>query len=348
MRPVPPVLPIAYAAALLACAALSPCVVPLGVVLLDGMASPAEAATLRTMTTLHGPRVKLSDLFDDAGTNADHVLGPGPAPGGRIVVESAQLAAIAHQFDVDWHPASSADRAVLDWPGKELSREAALGALREAVAASGVRPENCDISLASFSPPLVPFDAVPHPLVSQLDFDRVSGRFSAVLSVTGEGIDTINTRITGQVDELIELPVATARLPAGTVLRAEDVHMARVHVALANRDVARELPDAIGLQLRHQVSPGQPFALADLAHPEVVRRGANVLMLLDSPGILLTAQGQAMDSGAIGERIRVMNPVSRAVIEAEVIGTDRVRVSPGGLPLMAAAADRSNGQVMVQ
>ena len=342
MRPVSPILPIAYAA-LLACAVLAPCVVPL-----DGLATPAEAATLRTLTTLHGPRVKLSDLFDDAGTNADHILGPGPAPGGRIVVESAQLAAIAHQFEVDWHPASNADRSVLDWPGKALSREAALAALREAVAASGVRPENCEISLASFSPPLVPFDTTPHPLVSQLDYDRVSGRFTAVLSVSGDGMEAISTRITGQVDELIELPVATARLSAGTVLRAEDVHMARVRAALANRDVARQPEDAIGLQLRHQVSPGQPLATADLAHPEVVRRGASVLMLLDSPGIVLTAQGRAMDSGAIGERIRVINPVSRAVIEADIIGVDRVRVSPGGLPMMAAAADRSNGQVLVQ
>jgi flagella basal body P-ring formation protein FlgA len=72
-------------------------------------------------------------------------------------------------------------------------------------------------------------------------------------------------------------------------------------------------------------------------------------MLLDSPGIVLTAQGKAMDSGAVGERIRVMNPVSRAVIEADVIGADRVRVSPGALPLMATArADNSNGQVVVQ
>ena len=343
MRPVLPVLPMAYAA-LLACATLSAYVAPLAIT-----ANPAEAATLRTMTTLHGPRVKLSDLFDDAGTNADHVLGPGPVPGGRIVVESAQLAAIARQFEVDWHPASNADRSVLDWPGKALSREAALAALREAVAASGVRPEDCEIALASFSPPTVPFDSAPHPLVSQLDFDRASGRFSAVLSVTGDGVEPINTRITGRVDELIELPVATARLPAGTVLRVEDVHMARVRAALADREVARQPADAIGLQLRHQVAAGQPLVLSDLAHPEVVRRGADVMMLLDSPGIVLTAQGKAMDAGAVGERIRVMNPVSRAVIEADVIGADRVRVSPGALPLMATArADNSNGQVVVQ
>ena len=47
----------------------------------------AESATLRMTTTLHAPVVLLSDLFDDAGANAQKVLGPGPGAGGRIVVE---------------------------------------------------------------------------------------------------------------------------------------------------------------------------------------------------------------------------------------------------------------------
>ena len=42
-----------------------------------------QAATLRPMTTLHSSTVKLSDLFDDAGTNANKALGPGPGVGGR-------------------------------------------------------------------------------------------------------------------------------------------------------------------------------------------------------------------------------------------------------------------------
>ena len=65
----------------------------------------------------------------------------------------------------------------------------------------------------------------------------------------------------------------------------------------------------------------------------MVQKGATVQMVLDSPGIALTAQGQAMEPGAIGERIRVLNPVSRAVVEAEVIGPDRVRVAPDTMPV---------------
>ena len=150
-----------------------------------GSAHAEAAATLRTMTTLHASVVRLSDLFDEAGANADRVLGPGPGAGGRIVVEAAQLGAIARQFGVDWRPASSADRAVLDRPGRPMRREDVLRAVKTALMAAGASAD-CDIELAGFTPPLVPFEADPQPVVADLDYDVDAGRLSAMVSVTGE------------------------------------------------------------------------------------------------------------------------------------------------------------------
>ncbi len=287
-----------------------------------------DAAELRNVTTLHASVVRLSDLFDNAGTSADRVLGPGPGAGGRIVVEAPQLKAIAQQFGVDWRPSSSADRAVLDRPGRLLRREDALEAVKSALVAAGAST-NCDIELADFSPPLVPFEAEPHPVVSDMNYDAGGGRFAAVLSITGQQMDPINLRLNGRVDDTVDLPVVTTRLPAGSVLRAEDVHVARVHTTLIHSEVARQLDDAIGMQLKHPMTAGQILVLSELMRPSMVQKGADVQIELNSPGITLTAQGRAMDSGAIGERIHVLNPVSRAVIEVEVIGPARVRATPG-------------------
>jgi flagella basal body P-ring formation protein FlgA len=308
---------------------------PLAALAICLSAANTDAATLRSMTTLHASTVRLSDLFDDAGTNADRVLGPGPGAGGRIVVEAAQLRAIAHQFAVDWQPASSADRAVLDRPGRPLRREDALDAVRSALVAAGASPD-CDVELPGFTPPLVPAEADPKPVVSDMDYDPAAGRFSAVLAVTGAAMEPIHMRLAGRVDDTVDLPVATTRLAAGSVLRIEDVHVARVHTALIRGEVVRRPGDAVGMQLKRQLAAGQPLATGELMRPSMVQKGASVLMQLDSPGITLTAQGQALESGAIGERIRVLNPVSRAVIEAEVIGPDRVRVSPNALSVTRA------------
>lgn len=294
----------------------------------------ADAATLRTITTLHAPVVKLSDLFDNAGSNADRVLGPGPGAGGRIVVEAAQLGAIARQFGVDWRPASTADRAVLDRPGRPLRRDDVLEAVRQAVVAGGASPD-CDIELAGFSPPLVPYDAEPRPVVSDLEYDANAGRFSAVLSVAGEAMEPLHLRVSGRVDDTVEVPVAAARLLAGSVVRADDVRLARVHTMIIRGEAVHRIGDAVGMQAKRAIAPGQPLLISELTRPAMVVKGATVLMVLDSPGIALTAQGQATEAGAIGERIRVLNPVSRAVVEAEVIGPDRVRVAPGSTPVRA-------------
>src|SRR5271166_5060140 len=137
---------------------------PLTLVLIGAAMAQAMAATLRPMTTLSSSLVRLSDLFDDAGPAGARVLGPAPGPGGRIVVEAAQLGAIARQFGVDWRPASSSDRAVLDRPGRPMRREDVLDAVRTALIEGGASAD-CDVELAGFTAPLVPVEADPRTVV---------------------------------------------------------------------------------------------------------------------------------------------------------------------------------------
>lgn len=311
-------------------------VVMTGVLVAGAFAADAPAPHLRSATMLHAPVIRLSDLFDDAGVNADRVLGTAPGPGGSIVVEAAQLGAIARQFGVDWRPASAAERSVLERAGRLLPREDVLKAVKTALVAAGASPD-CEIELPGFTAPMVPAEASPQALATELDYEAGVGRFTAVLSVTGVGMELLNLRVGGQVDDTIELPVAVARLAAGTVVRADDVRLARVHVAMVHNEVLHAASDAIGLQLKHAVVAGQPFAVADTMRPTLVQRGSNVQMQLQSPGLSLLAQGVAMELGATGERIRVLNPSSRAVVEAEVIGPGRVRVTPESTPISTAS-----------
>ena len=298
--------------------------------------APAHGAALKTATTLHGPQVYLRDLFEDAGANADRVLGPGPAPGGRIVVEARQLKAIARQYDVDWQPISGADRAVLEWPGRPLRREVVLAAVRAALVAQGAAAD-CDVEIPGFNPPVVPISVLSAPTVTQLDYNRELGRFVAQMSVTGDGMDPISVRISGAVSDVIALPVAVVRLPAGAIPGPDDVRMARVHVASVHVEVARDPALVIGMQLKLQLQAGVPIPLADLMQPTQISRGDPVRLRLEVGSLSLAAQGVALESGAAGERIRVRNVSSQAVIEAEVVRAGVVRVLPGTSPIAAQA-----------
>jgi len=309
-------------------------------------AVPAHAATLRTMTTLHGPNVYLRDLFEDAGANADRLLGPGPAPGGRIIVEAAQLNAIARQFDVTWRSLSRGDRAVLEWPGRPLRKEEATDAVRNAFTSEN--PADTDIDLAGFVPPIVPADATPAASVSQLEYDSGSGRFSAVLTVAADGMAPIDTPIAGRIEEMVEAPVAATRLLPDMVLRSDDVRIARVPASLLQSEVARLAEQVVGMQLRRPVMAGQPLRLADLTRPALVQRGSVVQIELSSPGLTITGQAIALDSGADHETIRIQNTTSRAFLFARVVGPGQVRVEPGAPPALPTAPARLDRTASVQ
>lgn len=315
------------------------------ILLAAALACPAHAASLRGSTILAGPDVRLSDLFD--GVAQDRVIGPAPGPGGRIVVEAAQLGAIARQFNVDWRPAGRTDRLVLERPGHPFPRDAALAALHAALAGAGVAPDAV-IDMPGFVPPLIPNGADGQAEIGQLDYEPVqggSGRFTAVLSVTAPGMDPAHARMSGRVMDMMDVPVATHRLMPGDVIGPADIQMQRILASAIRAGVAQTPAQAVGLAPRRPVGPGAPLLVADLVKPTLVQKGASVRMELELPGISVSAEGTAMDSGGAGERVRVLNPASRALVDTVVVAGGRVRVTgtpptqlPPGAPVPVRVA----------
>ena len=221
-----------------------------------------------------------------------------------------------------------------------------MAALRAALATAGVSAD-ADVDMPGYVAPLVPTEAVARAEAGQLDYHPVEGRFTAVLSVTAAGMTPSHTRLSGRVVEMVELPVAARRLLPGDIVGPADIKTARLRANAVRGEVAQVAAQAVGMAMRHAIGPGAPILLADLGRPFMVQKGEPVQMDLDTPGISVSAQGVAMDSGATGERVRVLNVQSRAVVEAEVSGTSRVRVSgttpvllPPGAPVPVRVAAR--------
>ena len=305
--------------------------------LLVFFALPAGAATLKPFSTLSAPVVQLSDLFADAGL--DRTLGPAPAPGSRITVEAPQLAAIARQFGVDWRPASLADRVVLDRPGRALGRDDVLGPLHAALAAAGA-PHDSDLDLPGFTTPMLPIGAAPGIEIAQLEYDAGTGRFTALVSVAVDGIPLTQLRLSGTVQEMVELPVPRRRMLPGDVVTAADLQWTRMRAIMARGEVVRAAAEAVGQAPRHPVQPGQPILLVDLGRPVLVQKGTPMLLALDTPGLQLTATGVATEPAGLGERVHVVNPASRVIVEAEVTGPGRGRIVPGSQPTLSRLAAR--------
>lgn len=297
----------------------------------------ADAAMLRPFTQISSGTVRLTDLFDDLGSTPDRVLGRGPAPGARIEVAAPQLAAIARDFNVDWRPATGDEQAVIERRGDLLSRDAVLEALRPALQAAGA-PAAAQIAMPDIQPVLIPAGSFLKPEISQCSYEASAGRFTALVTVTSPDMPPVQMRVSGAVIIVVPATVAVHRLARGGVVTAADIEPARVRAGLLRGNTAIQPAQAIGMSVKRDVPAGQPLTTLDVARPDLVMRGSVVRMSLLSDGIALSAEGVAKESGALGDRVHVENPSSRAVVEAEVTGEGEVRVSPRGGSVARAEA----------
>lgn len=77
--------------------------------------------------------------------------------------------------------------------------------------------------------------------------------------------------------------------------------------------------------LRATVAPsGGGRSMADAA----VRRGESVMLVYEMPGMQLSMRARAMEDGAIGQPVRLLNTSSNRTIDAVVTGPGAARANP--------------------
>jgi len=117
--------------------------------------------------------------------------------------------------------------------------------------------------------------------------------------------------------------VATRTLHRGEILRAGDA--AADTLPVPPFDALPASREAIGLEVRQTIYAGRALTGRDVGAPYLVKVSAPVDVLWTSDGIELELSGRALDSGALGDDIRVLNPATSRTIHGKVVGEGRVQ-----------------------
>ena len=296
---------------------------------------PAHAATLRAYRAVSGREVHLSDLWTGI-ESPDRVLGTAPAPGARMFVQAPQLAAIARDFGVDWRPVTGAEQTIIARASREFPPASLLALLRPRLAQAGA-PADAELSLTGYVPPMLPQGAAPEAGLTNVTYDPATASFAATLTLAVPDAEPLVVGISGRAAQMTDVAILTRPHHAGDVLSADDVRLARRPLNALRREVLLAPGSVAGLALRRDIAGGQPLVAGDLANPILVARNASIRMALNAGAITLSAEGVALEQGALHAHIRVQNPTSRAVMLAEVTGADEVRIMAGHAPVAAAA-----------
>ncbi len=124
------------------------------------------------------------------------------------------------------------------------------------------------------------------------------------------------------------LPVVVAAHPiaTGQRLQAGDLRLAERNIATLRDDYFTDLAAAVGQESRQMMRAGEVLGQRAVRPARVVQRGQSLIIEASGGPISVRMRGEAMQDGRRGQRIRVRNLSSQRIIEARVIGPDRVRV----------------------
>lgn len=292
---------------------------------------PQGPVLLKTKVVVEGPVLHLGDLFEGLGEKDAIPIARAPAPGKRAQVDARWLAAVAQAYGVPWRPSSRLDGAVIERASVVIETRQLEGAALDALRQRGVGGR---VSLVLDNPAMrlhLPSDVAPTLLVTGLSHDPETGRFTAHLVAPAQGTPMARATLTGRAIEMIEVPALRRRMVPGDVIHEHDIEWLSLRAGRIARNAVRDVANLVGKSPRRPIRAGESVLGNELRAPILVPKNSLVTIRLQTARMILTAQGRAMEPGAMGDVIRVMNTKTSKIISASVTESGAVEVTPGRL-----------------
>ncbi|WP_407151566.1 flagellar basal body P-ring formation chaperone FlgA [Bradyrhizobium sp. ORS 86] len=288
------------------------------------------APTLRASVTVADDIVRVGDLVDNAGSAASIAIYRAPDLGttGTLPVAQVLTTLRARQIiGVDTRDLKevTVTRLARTIDTKEIEQQVARALERRHGLGNAA-----DIALTfDRDPGDVRLEATSTGALQPIAvrYDPRSTRFDVSFEIGNDaGSAPVKLRFTGTAIETVEAAILTRSVERGDVLKGSDVVIERRPKAEVGSDAAVR-DSAVGMQVRRQLGAGRALRVADLAKPDLVTRDQNVTLAYQNGGLYLTIRGKAMDNGAEGDVVSVMNLQSKRVISGVVTGRGEVSIA---------------------
>jgi len=174
-------------------------------------------------------------------------------------------------------------------------------------------------------------------------YDARSGRFDVAFEIANDANPApTKLRFSGTAIETVEVAVLTRDIDRTDTLKASDVALERRPKAeVTGEPASRER--SVGMQLRRAMRAGTPLRSADIVKPEFVVRDQAVTVIFQAPGLYLTTRGKAIESGAEGDTVSVLNLQSKRTLTGTVTGRGQVTIQGASQSApMAPAVDQTS------
>ena len=155
--------------------------------------------------------------------------------------------------------------------------------------------------------------------ITQKPNDSRPGKKQVTAAILQEGTEQGQIKMTGELRLFGTVVSTTKRLNRNEIIASDDITAKRQDISMLDAGLIQDPRQAVGQKLKTTLPAGAILYAQAIDAPPLVNRGERVTIMAKSQAIQITAPGEAKNSGALGEIIRVKNLTSRREIQARVL-----------------------------
>lgn len=285
----------------------------------------AEAATLKTISSVNDEVVRVGDIFAEA-TQADAVIGRAPVPGKDLVLNARTLSRIANLYNIDWQPQSLADQVILRREMHTVGTPDIEAAIRGALEQRGVTSDYAITLSDAAASVSLPANLPATVEISHLNYTAGRDMFTATLAAPSASNPVKTINVSGTLAKTVTIPVLKTSLKNGEIIGSGDLEWIDVSEKTLQPDTIIDADKLIGKTPSRILGINTPVRMKDVTNPQLVARGDEITIIVQAGMMQLTAKGKAMQNGSEGEMIRAVNTTSNKSLMAMVTGDRTVTV----------------------
>lgn len=214
------------------------------------------------------------------------------------------------------------------WASERQSHEAILEAARSLLAAeaSSSHPDaRIEIETGRLDPRLL-LPACPAPLEA---FRTTSTPPAGNLTVGVRCPSGTGWTVYAPATVSVHVPVVVlARAQTrGAILTSDDIRIDERNIGALSGGYLLDPSRALGMELRRNLPVGTVLTANAVTAARIIQRGQSVTLIAEGASVTVRMNGEALEDGTAGTRIRVRNLSSKRVVEGVVDGPGIVRIA---------------------
>lgn len=275
--------------------------------------------------------IKLGDLFDRPITGGDTPIAQAPKPGQTVTLDSRFLRQLVRAYHLDIGSDETFAHVLVARKSQMIKSDDVTAAIVQAISDRTGQSANMDIVFDAGEVQFTLPTNVPATLAIQgLNFDPSNNRFLAILAVPATGPTLYTQQVIGTVYEKTQVPVLKRLVSAGDTIQPDDIDWASSRIDQLSSNTVTDAQQMVGRIAKRPLRPGQVLRASDLINEPTVHKNDLITIAVQTSNMSLTVRGKALEDGAVGQTIHVVNVNTKKQLLGVVKDAATVLVQPTG------------------